>query len=268
MNEVEILARKTCSHQRSTQLMTFNPCNPRTSHKHDEWSYDCCAWATIQEKTHVQMDGTLIDWYTTSDWDSVVAFYNKNKTVAYCSITAQRTIWTSFLDGSTQNVTLYFQCVGCECNAEDWVSLGKPTDLCTDAQCRPVFDREYCVSSTLSECLPETIEEKNLMSESSKKRKQDNDEQVEHKQTCTVIFNSDDGLWVMRVPTSVLATDVGKETILAITGDDKRFNPYTSEHPDDEFINKIYGTLKEWRTAYEVKPLFKDHDLVFGTAYI
>lgn len=282
MNEVEILHQQpriipqSCCDTRSTQLSTFHPCNPRTLHKHGRWTYDCSAWETVQEKGHVGTGGRCVGGKSTTHWDDVLSFYREHRTAAYCSITAQRMIWTSETNaqvGSTQYVTLYLKCVGCECTndrVEDWVALGRPTDLCTDARCKPVFDRDqkreehHEVSKNQSS---ESITASNRRRD-CKPFKDVGEKFDDGKETCVVIYNSDDGLSVMSVPKSVLATDVGKEVIGAITGHDERFHPYTSMDPDTEFIGKIHGTLAEWKAKYGMDMVFNAEHVVCGSEYI
>ena len=131
------------------------------------WVYDMSAWDTIQEKGHGGTGGSCIGMEHTEKWSEVVAFYNKHRLAKYCSITAERMVWTKQKDiildektgkfshyddtkdvkdanvcGSSQYAKLYLRCVGCGCADEsmlpDWVAnWWNRLPGCTDASGKP-----------------------------------------------------------------------------------------------------------------------------------
>ena len=175
----------SCLDKRDTRLITFHPCNPSTFHCHGteegnrtpwtgehfpagqspSWLYDMSAWATVQPKGHSGTGGVCVGLEQTEKWADVVAFYDKHKLAIYCSITAEREVWTQqnriVLDKQTnelshidtagavasaggsalsQYATLYLRCVGCGCVDgifEDWVARGEPSPGCTDHTGKP-----------------------------------------------------------------------------------------------------------------------------------
>src|SRR6266567_5132128 len=96
---------QSCCEYRSTQLITFHPCNPVETHEHADWVYDCSAWSTVQTKGHCGVGGTCVGGRSTTDWKAVVQFYQDHKDAQHCSITAQRLSWKQGLRsmaGTTQ----------------------------------------------------------------------------------------------------------------------------------------------------------------------
>lgn len=79
-----------------------------------------------------------------------------------------------------------------------------------------------------------------------------------------VVFDSDDSLYVMRVPRTILETESGKEIIDAITGKDTR---YSGSSPNEDFIHKIYKQLIEWSKIYSVGINICDADVVYGSEH-
>ena len=175
----------SCVDQCDTRLITFRACNPSTFHYHGtegghrtlwvgdhfpagqsaSWMYDMTAWDTVQRKGHSDTGGSCLGMEQTETWSDVVAFYNKHRLANYCSITAERMVWTkgntivldekthkfSHIDktgdvkdagvsGMSQYATLYLRCVGCACVdgvLEDLVARGEPSPGCTDHLGKP-----------------------------------------------------------------------------------------------------------------------------------
>jgi hypothetical protein len=249
---------KTCCDNRSTQLITFHPCHPLKIHTHGKWTYECSAW-NLQDKGHCGTGGQCYCIIQTSDWNKVLDFYNMYKDKEYCSINAQRQSNSKEINehytctvGTTQYVTLYIKCDGCECNNdnfEDWIVLGKPSKQCTDELCKPNF-------KTLKR-----KQDKELKTTEPRMNVNDTSTRI------VVYYSDEDGLMIMRVPVSELETEDGKEIVNAITGDDIRFQPYTSFTPNTEFITKIEGKVKVWFEKYKIKQNENSKDVIFGSYF-
>ncbi len=93
----------------------------------------------------------------------------------------------------------------------------------------------------------------------------------EQKQTHhTVIYYSDDGLFVISLPMEIANTSKSQEVLMAISGKDPRFNPYTrtSAEENKDFIDNVVQTIYSWNKLYGVELGTKTSSFTFGGEYM
>ncbi len=95
---------------------------------------------------------------------------------------------------------------------------------------------------------------------------------TETKQTFhVVVYNSDDGLFVINLPIDIANTLESQEILKAISGNDPRFRPYTSIGEEYEknknYVKHIVEKIKTWNELYGIEFGTKTQFVTFGGEY-
>lgn len=81
-----------------------------------------------------------------------------------------------------------------------------------------------------------------------------------------VLFECDDGVYVIKLPKSEAETEEGQRVLQAITGKDVRYSPYINGG-DEEFQTTVHKTLGVWIKKYGVARNHSDEHVIYGTEY-